>query len=151
MIYLLIKNGAVENIIEASPEFSAGLVSQYDHVLPSTNDTGSPHIGDLYDGVSFSKPAPIPVSHAEKVQDKLDAIAFGQNLMAEFAVTSDARNLTVNERLQLLEMLSPVQGLMLVGDLTAASAVLQSLATSALLPPQLAQAFMQKISDYLLS
>lgn len=79
MNYALIKDGLVENVISAEPEYieTLRLISGHeDYVLLDEKD-GQPFIGGAYDGKTFSEPPPKTkeqrIQELETKIEKLDA------------------------------------------------------------------------------
>lgn len=54
MIYALIKNTVVVNVIVADPTFISGISSDWDFCIDLTGLSPQPRIGDLYDGTNFA-------------------------------------------------------------------------------------------------
>lgn len=54
MIYALIKNGIVVNVIVADPNFISLIQSKWDYCVRIDNLNPCPRIGDLYDGSQFA-------------------------------------------------------------------------------------------------
>lgn len=82
MIYALVKNGLVENVIVAKPEFAKGLEKNFDHVLDVSEEPNRPGPGWTYDGEKFSapvEPGPTPeeLARAQKISE-LKALAQDQ-------------------------------------------------------------------------
>lgn len=146
MKYLLIKDGQVQNVIEADPEFIPVIKEEWDAIIEHKDQAW---IGYTYDGEKFTAPPPPVKSMEQKLAEKKAAIEFGANLMSAFAVSSDDRGLSDADRVVLAERLGTVQGLLQVGSLAAAKKALKELPNDKLLPPQLVAAFVAKIDEYL--
>lgn len=146
MIYLLIKNGVVVNRIEADESFIPNIKADYDHIL---EDQINADIGYSYDGKYFTAPLPKAETIEEKIASKKADMQFGDDLMVEFAVSSDDRNLTDDQRIALAEKLNTVQGLLQIGSLNAAAKALNDIPNDEVLPQVLVDAFVLKLNTYL--
>lgn len=59
MIYALIKNGIVANMIVADEGFLPRIEDNWDDIILTTNEPGGAKIGDMWDGTSFITPPPL--------------------------------------------------------------------------------------------
>lgn len=78
--YAIVKNGSVDNIVLADASFIAGLQSATGVLIP---DTSTATIGDMWDGVTFTKPPapPTPVPQAVTMRQARLAL-YGAGLLA---------------------------------------------------------------------
>lgn len=58
MIYALVKNGYVDNVIKAEQDFIDKISARYDACILIQGEVLQPSPGDLWDGSSFSSPPP---------------------------------------------------------------------------------------------
>lgn len=58
MIWALVKDGKIENMIVADETFIPHISAQYSHCVNVTDVENKPHIGWNYDGTNFSDPNP---------------------------------------------------------------------------------------------
>lgn len=147
MQFGLIKNDEIVEIALGEREFFETHHDGYE-LMEITGEPGTPSKGWIRrDGV-WSEPDLVPVDNS--LAKKTEAMQFGQSLMAEFSVLNDERGLTVNQRLQLTSLLSPIQSMLLVGDLVTVRSVLSGITPDGVLLTQsILDSFNQKITDFL--
>ena len=57
---ILVKDGAVVNIIKSTDEHNANITSEYDHIEKVQDDTNI-NIGATWDGENYTNPEPDPL------------------------------------------------------------------------------------------
>ena len=149
MIFALVKSGVVVNTILADQAFVDAHCGEYDAKVPIDSIPSSPGIGWLYNGTTFTAPAPVaPVVNL--IADKQADVDFGNEIMLEFSILNDQRGLTDAQRLSLANSLAPIQNLLQVGDLQTVANILPTLPVDGvLLTTAIVTAFVGKLNAYL--
>ena len=120
MIFALVKDGVVVNVIVAEQDFADAIAPNYDAVVEvDYEDPKAPSIDWKYVEKEFSPPDPKEKTDEDIVDDKQQDIKFGTSLMAEISVYNDKRGLKDDQKLVFIKILSPFQGLLFTGDLKA--------------------------------